>query len=376
MVEVPTLWDLPGPRALAADIVHDCRAGRSVVLVLPDGRYSTSDYDDFLHHIGLDLEASFVFSDASFAAGMSAALGYDEDFGGVRDALGSVIQWEKARGKCFISTSWDSDLTEVVSRWPSLLKVAGLAQGERPVLILAVRPSGFPDLTRVLAEIDTWGVTIRWLWEVTTRLDTELTIALSSAGRLGVLEMNLLCDLCAWDLSTAGSLASHWRGDLFALRGMISELPDFLPRAIADRRHPSSQPPPRYVDRWCRGDIDSWEGAIHERLEIDDGYFDEIRWKSQVRVMFPRLEHVRSEFEQSIFGDRGLRSGTSDSEDGQSAALELGDILRIVHADRLKLTRADYQTLRAARDARNSLAHLKPVAGEVLETLLGPLRLR
>ena len=101
--------------------------------------------------------------------------------------------------------------------------------------------------------------------------------------------------------------------------------------------------------------------------------FPERLWESQIRILFPILQAYRSnlihrywnQLARALPVENAFQEVITDPQD-----LELGMLVRMVGLGSLFLPDPEYERLVRYRDARNNLAHMKPVDFSVVHQIL------
>jgi hypothetical protein len=353
----------------------------SVVIVLPNQRHSTDDYDEWLYRLGLSWDAPLVPPGSSdLVEGVLDLWGGHGALDGEHDRLARLVHLDQMNGRRFIATSWDYPLDEWVRRWPTLLKSAGYSEGSRPTVLLAVRDADLKGLDDLLADTDQWGLKIFWFWRAITRLDTEVCVALHpKCAGMSSIEQAVLVETVAWDLALAAHIADCWNGSLSSMTELLQGgqvLPPVSEYGSEAIRRSLEWPPAAKRAAWHNGNADEWEGRTYERRSPDDRDLRDVYWRSQLRVMFPRLERYRGQLELAIRRNATpVAAQELDRLEEVGGVLELGDLLHVARKYQLRLNHQQLRGLKAAREARNCLAHLEPVPLPLLTQLDGVLGL-
>jgi hypothetical protein len=178
------------------------------------------------------------------------------------------------------------------------------------------------------------------------------------------LRASLVAELARFDAALASELST------FGLARLLSLGHEFID-AFARKRNWSVETPLG----WHAGTCATIDGREMKHLFLpspgDDG--DSIKmavWRAQVSVLFPLLERRRVELLRDYGGLIALpyRKPIGDKEVlvENRFDLELGDL---AHALRTRVPKPLSKELRALADARNDLAHFRPVGVEVIEQL-------
>lgn len=99
----------------------------------------------------------------------------------------------------------------------------------------------------------------------------------------------------------------------------------------------------------------------------------ELLWKCQIRCVYPILQQYQSKFIQEHYKEISASLPITNAyeqviDDPQD--MELGQLVRLVGLRAISLTGHDEEQLKLFRDARNSLAHMKPIDFQSVDALL------
>ncbi len=108
--------------------------------------------------------------------------------------------------------------------------------------------------------------------------------------------------------------------------------------------------------------------------EIPDDKTIEIKiWESQIKMLFPIIERYRSRFVSQhydqILAALPITNNLGDKIESPEDA-ELGVLIQLVGKKNFFLGEADYKELNLFRNARNDLAHLRPLGYDISEQIL------
>jgi hypothetical protein len=175
-------------------------------------------------------------------------------------------------------------------------------------------------------------------------------------------------EIVRWDLDLLADLAD-WDGTVANLRSRSLRLPAGPWTAIDASVAASERPPASSVAAWSRGTVDSWDKHLHVHLAVDHDDESALArriWAGQVARVLPFIEHERARL-ASWFAEQVDRHGGVDEawarEHGDDiAALEIGPLWACVHAHgRVRVPQPRFELLRDLKDARNAVAHRRPV---------------
>ncbi|MGX5654084.1 hypothetical protein ACWKWC_04860 [Geodermatophilus nigrescens] len=344
---------------------QDVSAGRSVVVVVPahvvdDGSVralveaierSTGAYDCPPPDEGTDLPGA-----------VARLFGPPEAWRHSADPWRDLVRWPAWHGQPVLLRSWEHDLSVPLRRLPALLQEAGVAESERPVLIMVVCRRDVDE--RRLDHVDALTTGVHWWWGVLDRLDTEAFLAGGERRTdRDVLRRSVLAEVSAWSLELAAHLSSGWNGRVDQLHAAIQDfaggepVPAPPPAATAKR---SSFPVAADRDAWDAGQVEQWDGRRRTvPWQVDDRRsLDTLVWRAQNRVLMPRVDEARAELE-ACFRRRASQSVVAEVS-GRGDVLELGPMRWALGAFGVRLEPEDARRLRVLCELRNRLAHGSP----------------
>lgn len=119
------------------------------------------------------------------------------------------------------------------------------------------------------------------------------------------------------------------------------------------------------------------ELLLDQKLDLTDSDIEQRIWKAQVQTIFPALEELRSRIISKYYTDLQLALSKNDFHDrltGEAITspqdLELGHITALTGmSDTFILAKADLDLVYKAKEARDSLAHLKPLEWDEIPVL-------
>ena len=133
------------------------------------------------------------------------------------------------------------------------------------------------------------------------------------------------------------------------------------------------QDPCRVVRELCADSTRS-DGAPMGQRSGDDK-LETLLWKCQLKLLFPMLEEFRMNFiakHEAALG--ALLPMLNEQVDGEQYAdvqdIELGKLSWLAGSRQLEISEREHNALKLFKDARNSLAHLKALTYEEVDTLL------
>jgi hypothetical protein len=374
------IWQLPGPSSYVRDIGHAASMGRNVAVVLP--RYIAVD--------DTRTDALAVALAKDLPRGERLWPGSD---GGLVEALGREVNWspdspvtvpellreEAAQGQTYVVASSDLDRRHREELPNFLRRLAieahSLPPTERCTFIVIVERSSLPTF----AGNDRSDVTLAalWYWHRISRWDVAAHIAGNRAspqsGVLGEIHTETAVELAKWNLDMAFDLAQSWDGDIVTLPTITP--PIDLDVELVGTGAISQQPPDGLLDAWDAAMVDGWHEKIciapcHRLDDVSD--LNRHLWTAQARVLLPWIEIRRQELEQAMtrfLGEANMKSSFATYSRGESVA-EIALLNRIAEARIGRTNPSLRDAARVLRNARNQLAHLRPMQQAALAELV------
>ncbi|MCP2259263.1 hypothetical protein LX15_002964 [Streptoalloteichus tenebrarius] len=321
---------------------------------------------------------------------IAEAVGDPPDLGD--DPVAALAAWPALRGKVVVVRAWcepDRDgLRAVLGRLPAVGKEHGLGPAERPRLLVAARADDLPD---VRGRIDPVTTREHWWWGVLGRLDTAVVVAsvrprAAGAGLTGLRELvarEVITEVAGPDLGLAEHLASTWGGRMAELSDAVRAFAGEPTARWAEPGRGRDRPPEETRPAWNEGVADLWERQIRvSPAVLRDPPLETLVWRGQHRALVPVIDEERAALE-GVFRarasmavlaevvqqrDRGARRALT------RATLELGPMCWAVETSRVRLSSWDRERLFRLRDARNALAHLRPLNDDELDHLAAVVR--
>jgi hypothetical protein len=218
-----------------------------------------------------------------------------------------------------------------------------------------------------------------WWWDRVARWDVAAHIAgLPDHGdRVGVLadvRAEEVVEVARWDLDLAEHLAVTWSGEPADLPAILKGWRAISASGANSHRqvsHDEIRPPDVLIESWDQRAVEGWHhghcvaGCL---LATEPERLSQVVWAAQARVLLPWIEERRSSLHARICATLGARRLATiltkcfDPPITAGSLLEIGTLERVV---RRYISSADIELRDAARrlrDARNSLAHLRPLS--------------
>lgn len=225
-----------------------------------------------------------------------------------------------------------------------------------------------------------------WYWNRVSRWDLAAHLAahVSAEGSNGVLtevRTETIIEIARWDFDLAVRLASSWSGDWEDLIPLCGEPVD-VDIDLARDHIVGVKPPESLLEAWEEGAVDGWHQSVlaaPSRRMAEVGVLNRHVWAGQARVLLPWIEvkrdRIESRVRQRLGADRFqqvLKDFARDDFDAghPDAVAEIGLLDAIIAARIGGSDRKLREASRSLRDARNKLAHLRPLRPGRFEELV------
>jgi len=401
------VWRLPGPRSFVSEIVAEHRRGRHVASVLPRELAADPIFTDSLGVALLDEFASQSVTarrihDAgpgtSLLETFCQALVFDDPpatvpellvHPEVRDVVAVVVAGD-------LCPPAQEELPAFLGRVELESHAAGTGRRLSVVAVVArnQRPAFAGGASSDIA------LTSIWWWARLARWDVAAYIAgLAGTARLGgVLEdvrTESIVELARWDLDLAERLAAAWSGELDALPVLLEDCGAAVngrPRgggaagacngAPGPGTGPAGaglRPPEPDLELWDQRAVDGWhdrQSVTASSLTASPEKLNRVVWAAQARVLMPWIEERRSVLLDRVAGVLGpgrlaavLSNGLSPPVKAD-ALVELGVLDKVVQMAIGASDPGVRDASRRLREARNALAHMRPLSLAEQENLV------
>jgi hypothetical protein len=282
------------------------------------------------------------------------------------------------------------DLSEAQqAEFPALLQrieqeTHALSPEERLTIAVIGRHNHLPHFAG--GETSDVSLTPVWWWNRIARWDVAAHI---SPIQMRVKETRILADIrsetivevARWELDLAEKLARSWSGDPEELAGFLDGVTcNVVPDNTEECGH---RPHTTMLGAWDRGDIDGWhntQAVSAMAVSKEPHRIDRLVWAAQARMVLPWIEENRQLVQQRTV-DRMTRkrfqAAMSDLFQpplNSTDVVEIGPLKRIIE---IRLGNSDPKLRSAARrlyNARNDLAHLRPLKYGELRELVAACR--
>jgi hypothetical protein len=408
------VWRLPGPHSFVREIVAEHRRGRHVASVLPRELAADADFTDSLGVALLDEFASQSVGarrihdagpNASIFETFCQALIFDDPpatvpellvHPEVRDIVAVVVAGD-------LCPAAREELPGFLRRVELESHAAGMAR--RLSVVAVVSRSQLPTFAGG-ASSDV-ALTSIWWWARLARWDVAAHIAgLAVPARLGgVLEdvrTESIVELARWDLDLAERMAGAWSGELGALAALLGDCgttANGRPRRSRAARTwngtgvsgtgagvpgtgPAGaglQPPEPDLELWDQRAVDGWhdrQSVTASSLTASPEKLSRVVWAAQARVLMPWIEERRSALLDRVTEALGASRLAAVLSTGLSppvkadALVEIGVVDKVVQMAIGAHDPGVRDASRRLREARNSLAHMRPLSLAEQENLV------
>ena len=383
------IWRLPGPGAYIDEIGRSVLGGQHVAAVVPRYLAGVPERGDALTVAVLDQvqqsrRVQPWASDGPLVAALARQMVYADD---PPVTVPDLIRHPDVQGQTFVCLTADLEPSHQ-DEMPEFLRrlqadSRSVPAGERCTFVVITDRSRLPKF----AGNEFADVTLAscWYWNRVSRWDiaAHLAAEAGAAPQTGVLRevrTETIIELARWDFDLAARLAESWSGDRDDLAALCAG--DELPEHTLPTRGPvGTRPPESLMDAWEEGLVDCWHDSVivapSRRLHLPAELTRHL-WTGQARVLLPwieikrdRLEHtVRSVMGSERFTESMCQFASGDFDPATDSVAEIG----LIHAVISARLGGSEPTLRDAayglREARNRLAHLRPLRPGRLEELV------
>ena len=363
------------------------------------------------------------------ATGTAGGVGFstDDARAGGGDPVAALIASPAAGGKVVVIAAWHEQDPDGVGNLVARIVTStrGRPVAERPRVLVGAR---LADLSPTFADrLDPLHCRVHWWWGRTSLSDTAVVVSMArpAAGRRRaaagyaqlvreLVSADVVAELAGPDLMFARRLAATWDGRMSTLRTAADLAADVVPDvAVVDPvGTPASEPaqdaltgagggvalavwqprgrhweqPPRPLRAaWAAGTVDAWGGQVVVSLRaVVPGDRDAERerrvWRGQHRALTPLIDEYRALVERAFrakasmatlgrIATAGRRTRLGAARAEPAAMLELQEMYWAVKDGWVQLPRVQWTLLRKLYEARNALAHLRPLTDTQIDAL-------
>lgn len=359
-------------------------------------RFGVFDWDESFH------TASVTTLESTSSVSERLLLVFEDPSGEVDDPLAVLTSSDWLRRKVVVVRAWaendPDDVASVFTRLTAFSKEHGVPPDDRARVLVAARLGDLP--ARLLDKVDPVTTRAHWWWSVCGRLDTAVVTTAARGRRTGrghphridvreLVTAEVIVEVSGPDLALAEGLASSWDGRRGTLREQIAAFAhaeDDLAAGVVRRLRGSGERPTEELrSAWSAGSLELWDGQLRispaVRGAIDSVVdLDNLVWRGHNRALMPLIDGWRARLEETVRSrastavlaelGRDFRGGAPQGVEANGRiTLELGMMAWAVSTSRVRLSRSDRELLFCLRDARNALAHLRPLDDEHVDRM-------
>jgi hypothetical protein len=381
------VWRLPGPRRFVRDIVAERGRGRHVLTVLPQALASDAVFTDGLGVAVLEefarqsVSARRIYDAGETASALdtfSQALIFDDPPATVPGLLAhrEVQQLVAVLAARDLGAAARGGLPEFLER-VAVESHAANGQAQQLSIVAILARDQLPGF-RGGASSDV-AMTSIWWWARMARWDVAAYIAdLAESPHLrGVLDdirAESIAEVARWDLDLAEHLAVAWSGEPGQLPSLLKDWRVIPASAVNGGGHGGAgglRPPGTVLASWDERAVEGWHDHLSVAacsLAAEPEKLSLLVWAAQARVLLPWIEERRSVLQARVSEMLGARRMAAilgewfDQPIKADGLVEIGALDRVVQRA-LGSRHAEWRDAsRRLREARNSLAHMRPLS--------------
>lgn len=387
------LWRLPGPASYVSAIATSAERSQNVAAILP--MHALNDR----HRSGHLVNA--IRNELSARNASARPIRPYEDNGLLVEALGCAITGYEppvtvrellthadAVGRVLVCDTSEFGATHIGELCRLLTRIEvesrGIPSSERGTFVFVTDRGNVPEFTGG-GRSDVTFVS-HWFWNRTARWDSAALVVASArdsqaADVLQELRTETIVELARWDLTLASDLAANWSGLEADLIDFVAVVDASLATGFAKHLTSRNEPGPALAEHWDRGLIEAW----HERVELSPAVaiassesLSQRIWTAQSRVLLPWIEQKRQLLEKLVSDELGQEPFMHAIEDANRGrdydkidpeCVEIGPLFGIVRTY-LRRKESWLSAARRLKEARNDLAHLKPIPQTRVDALV------
>lgn len=389
------VWRLPGPRSFVRDIVAEWGRGRHVATVLPEALASDVIFTD-----GLGVAVLDEFARQSVSARRIYDAGEDKS---VLDTVSQALIFEDPPvtvSALLRHPEVENTVAVVVARELGTCARNGLSaflerveleshattnHAQRLSVVAILARSQLPGF-RGGASSDI-AMTSIWWWARVARWDVAAHIAdlaerAPVEGVLADIRTESIVEVARWDLDLAEHLVMGWAGEPRDLPSLLKDWRNVSTPTVNASRHVGAegiQPPDQLLPSWDQRVIEGW----HDQLSVttcslvaEPEKLNRLIWAAQARVLLPWIEERRAALHIQVIEILGTqRLGIIlhewfDPPVNGDGLVEIGVLDRVIRRALGSRNTEVRDASRWLREARNRLAHMRPLSLGEQESLL------
>ncbi|HTJ38896.1 MAG TPA: hypothetical protein VL738_37170 [Dactylosporangium sp.] len=367
-----TVWRLPGPDRLVAQVTGEVQRGRHVAVVLPAQRAAEPSFvEGLLSAIVHTLRAcgEEPRRPRPFEPGLSPLrwLAQCLVFGDELPAVvGDLLDHEDAAARTAVldCTGLDAPPPAAMADLLTRLTLASRPRpaATRPRVVVVGTRDMLPQLGPETADVTFEAV---WWWGRLTRWDVACRLApvVAGEGILRDVRLETIVEVSRWDLDLAQYLVRAWDGDPQTLAATVKDAgPGALtPPMVLSHPAWTARPHGEVAHLWDGGHLELWQNEHCPSPHSLIPTLDQCVWAAQSRVLLPWIESKRQLLVQALvqcFGEPKVNAAAARAA-GDPTPIEVGQLFYVVRALPTTDAPAWREASRQLKAARNRLAHLQ-----------------
>ena len=381
------VWRLPGPRSFVRDVVAEHSRSRHVATVLPQALAADALFTDGLAVAVLEEFArQSVPTRRIYDAGENVSVldtfGEALIFGAPPATIPALLGHPEAEQTVAVVVARDLGAAARAGLPGFLERVeleshAAKNQAQRLSIVAILARDELPSF-RGGASSD-MAMTSIWWWARIARWDVAAHIAdvAELAHHQGVLEdvrAESIVEVARWDLDLAEQLTVSWAGEPSQLPALLKDWQTVPAPAINGGRYVGTdglRPPGPVLAPWDQRAVEGWHDHLSVAacsLAAEPAKLGRLVWAAQARVLLPWIEERRAALHSQlteILGARRLASVLREFFDPPVKAdglVEIGVLDTVVRRTLGSRNAALRDASRRLREARNCLAHMRPLS--------------
>jgi hypothetical protein len=389
------VWRLPGPRSFVRDIVAEYARGRHVVTVLPEVLASDAVFTDGLGVAMLeDFARQSVSARRVYDAGedtpildtVSQALIFDDP----PATVSALLRHPEVENTVAVVVARElgararNGLSAFLAR-VELESHATRNYAQRLSFVAIVDRGQLPGF-RGGASSDA-GTTSIWWWARVARWDVAAHIAdlaerVPLHGVLADVRTESIVEVARWDLDLAEHLVLAWEGEPRDLPSLLKDWRSVSAPAMNGSRRADAgglRPPNPVLPSWDLRLVEGWHDELSVTtcsLAAEPEKLGRLVWAAQARVLLPWIEERRSTLQTRItelLGEQRLAAmlnGWFDPPVEAGGVVEIGVLDTLIRRALGSRNTEVRDASRWLREARNRLAHMRPLSLSEQQSLL------
>lgn len=250
-------------------------------------------------------------------------------------------------------------------RWTTFASSFSLGCGNLPQLkrprIWVVASFGSKDATQIPGR--DVHLAVEWWWGAVGNLDVRIFLENEEVKSDLIAP---LAEIIRWDLSLV-DVVRAWDGSLEGLQRLEIPAKPEARRSAIGAIPAGPRPSPSCLDGWCRGEIESWASYLSDHISVElstrPAALASRAWLAQVGSITPLIEIERTRLAEELATRLESSYIRPEWRSEDISSLEIGPLYLCYDLHRTRSdTEVRMQLLEALRDARNDLAHRRPLS--------------